>query len=364
MKILTVVGARPQFVKAAPVSAALAAAGLEEYLVHTGQHYDAAMSDVFFAELGLRPPDRNLGVGSGSHAVQTAAMLAGLETVLAEQRPRVVLVYGDTNSTLAAALAAAKLHLPIAHVEAGLRSFNRRMPEEINRVVVDVLSTLLFVPTETARANLAREGIDGARVIWTGDVMCDATRLFAGRALREPGILARLGLGPRRFVLATIHRPENTDHPARLRAIFEGLARVARHTRVILPLHPRTRARLAALNGHGLDGVEIIEPVGFLDMLRLEHHALVVATDSGGVQKEAFFQRVPCVTLRDQTEWVELLEAGWNTLVPPDDPATIAAAILEAPARPARDIHPYGDGAAARLIADALKKVEGEVQLA
>jgi UDP-GlcNAc3NAcA epimerase len=317
------------------------------------------MSDVFFSELGIRPPDLNLSVGSGSHGLQTGMMLQGLETAMLAQSPDWVMVYGDTNSTLAGALAASKLHIPVAHVESGLRSYNRRMPEEINRVVADVLSTLLFIPTETARANLAQEGVDPARVVWTGDVMYDAMRMFSARAALEPGILDRLGLKKGCFVLATTHRAENTDDPQRLQAIVQGLGEVARHTRVILPLHPRTRARLQSNGGLDPQGVELIEPVGFLDMLRLEANAAVIATDSGGVQKEAFFHSVPCVTLRDETEWTELINSRWNRLAPPANSQRIAEAILSARGTSGNPIQPYGDGYASLKIARTLLSTPG-----
>lgn len=355
-RVLSVIGARPQFVKAAVVSPALAAAGLDEYMVHTGQHYDRQMSEVFFEELGLRPPDLNLNVGSGSHASQTGAMLLGLERAISERQPDCVLVYGDTNSTLAGALAAAKLHVPVAHVEAGLRSFNRRMPEEINRVVADTLGTILFTPTETARRNLEREGVPYENIVPTGDVMYDVVLAFRERAAAAPGILDRLKInGASPYVLVTIHRAENTDDPERLRAIFAGLAKVAKHLRVILPLHPRTRSRLVSLLDAPLKGIEVIEPTGFLDMLRLEERAQVIATDSGGVQKEAFFHQVPCVTLRDETEWVELVELGWNRLVPARDPEQIANAILAARGIAGRPATPYGNGTASERIAETLR---------
>ncbi len=356
MRIFTVVGARPQFVKVAPVSAALAAQGWAEYLVHTGQHYDDDMSAVFFKELGLRQPDLNLHTGSGHHGAQTGAMLAGLEQAMLREKPDWVLVYGDTNSTLAGALAAAKLHLPVAHVEAGLRSFNRRMPEEINRVVADALGTLLFVPTETAWQNLLREGVAPERMAWTGDIMLDATLMFREQALRSSSILDRLHLRGDPYILATIHRAENTDDPARLAAILQGLSTVAESVRVILPLHPRTRARLAPAGGLPLGRIEILNPAGFLDMILLEAGAQVIATDSGGVQKEAFFHGVPCVTLREETEWVELVNLGWNRLVPPVDPSVIASTILAARGRKGQAASPYGDGQAASRIINCLER--------
>jgi UDP-GlcNAc3NAcA epimerase len=355
-RVLSVVGARPQFIKAAPVSRALRLAKITEFLVHTGQHYDRQMSDVFFAELEMRVPDLNLNVGSGNHGAQTGAMLAGLERTILEQKPDWVLVYGDTNSTLAGALAAAKLHVPVAHVEAGLRSFNRRMPEEINRVVADALAAILFVPTEAGRQNLLREGVAEERICWTGDVMFDAMLLFRDHATRSSSVLDRLGLRNTPFALATVHRAENTDDPARLKAIIEGLRAVAATLRVILPLHPRTRERLEHFPQLKTEPLEIIEPVGFLDMIRLEMAAQVIATDSGGVQKEAFFHGVPCVTLRGETEWTELVDLGWNRLVPALQAHSVAETILAARGAKGNAATPYGDGRASERIADALSK--------
>lgn len=351
--IVTVVGARPQFVKAGVVSRALAGTGVREVLVHTGQHFDANMSDVFFHEMGIPAPDHHLGVGGGSHGVQTARMLEGVERVLQDVRPDWLLVYGDTNSTLAGALAAAKLHVPVAHVEAGLRSFNRRMPEEVNRVLTDHVAELLFAPTEVAERHLAREGIPAERVHRVGDVMYDAALHFADRAERESTVLADLGLEPGRYVLATVHRAENTDDPARLRAIVEGLTKVAADLPVVLPLHPRTRG---ALRDQGLaaDALRVVEPLGYLDMVRLERDAALVATDSGGVQKEAYFFGVPCVTLRDETEWVELLEAGWNRLAPPTGADAVADAVRGALGTRGRTGELYGDGTAAVKVARIL----------
>ena len=354
--VLSIVGARPQFIKAAPVSRALRASGIREILVHTGQHYDQAMSDVFFKELGIIAPDLNLGVGSGKHAVQTAAMLTRLENAILDAKPDWVLVYGDTNSTLAGALAAAKIPVPLAHVEAGLRSFNRRMPEEINRVVTDALAAMLFVPTEVARRNLENEGASSERIHWTGDVMFDAMLMFREQAAKTSGILSRLDLSSKDFILATIHRAQNTDDPLRLRAFLDGLRIVAQKVRVILPLHPRTRARIAECQEIETAPIDIIEPVGFLDMIRLEMEAGVIATDSGGVQKEAFFHRVPCVTLREETEWVESVDLGWNRLVSSLQSETIARTILNARGSQGRSEMPYGDGRAAERIAEVLGK--------
>ncbi|HEX9936339.1 MAG TPA: UDP-N-acetylglucosamine 2-epimerase (non-hydrolyzing) [Longimicrobium sp.] len=357
MKVVTVLGARPQFIKAAAVSRALArVAGAREVLVHTGQHHDANMSDVFFAELGIPAPAHHLGVAGGGHGEMTGRMLGAVEAVLLEEKPDWVLVYGDTNSTLAGALAAVKLHQRVAHVEAGLRSFNRRMPEEINRVLTDHAADLLLAPTEAAVANLRAEGIDGGRVRLSGDVMYDAALYHAGAADRESRVLERLGVEPGGYVLATVHRAENTDDPARLAAVLEGLAAVAERFPVVLPLHPRTRGRAAGLPGAAaaLERITVTEPLGYLDMVKLEKHAAVVATDSGGVQKEAFFYRVPCVTLRDETEWVELVELGWNRLVPPRDAGEVAGAVLAAAGSTGREGSPYGDGRAAQAVAAAL----------
>lgn len=355
-RILTIVGARPQFVKAAVVSLALAECGVEEILLHTGQHYDERMSDIFFREMGIPAPRHMLQVGSASHGAQTGRMLEGIEAALQQEKPDAVLVYGDTNSTLAGALAAAKLHIPVAHVESGLRSFNRRMPEEINRVLTDHASTWLFCPTDSAVNNLAAEGIGGEYVFQVGDVMFDAAQRFGAHpSVAEAEILARHGLTPGNYVLSTVHRAENTDDPARLAVIVDALGRVATHIPVALPLHPRT----VALAGEALtaSGVKVLEPVGYLDMLALERGAAVVATDSGGVQKEAFFQRVPCVTFRDETEWVELVETGWNTVIPPTNAEALATAILEARTTPGQNVELYGGGDASQRIAKVMAQV-------
>ncbi|HUS15047.1 MAG TPA: UDP-N-acetylglucosamine 2-epimerase (non-hydrolyzing) [Chloroflexia bacterium] len=349
MKIVTVVGARPQFIKAAPLSRSLrAVAGVREVLVHTGQHYDATMSDIFFQELDLPAPDYHLGVGSGSHASQTAAMLTGIEAVLEAEQPAGVLIYGDTNSTLAAALAAAKLHLRVAHVEAGLRSYNRAMPEEINRVVADALAALLFCPSAVSAANLAREGITaGVHVV--GDVMYDAVLHAADRAQSTiaAGLLRELGVAPRGYILATVHRAANTDDPAPLNAIVTALNALAEP--VIFPVHPRTAKALAALPITLAAHVQTIAPVGYLAMVALESQARLILTDSGGVQKEAYWLAVPCVTLREETEWVETVAAGWNRVVG-TDPVRIAAAVADSyPAGPPPPL--YGDGHAAEQIA-------------
>jgi UDP-GlcNAc3NAcA epimerase len=357
MKVTTIVGARPQFIKAAVVSRALAALGIDETIVHTGQHFDDRMSDVFFREMGIPAPAHNLGIGGLSHGAMTGRMLEGIESVIRADTPDWMLVYGDTNSTLAGALAAVKLHIRVAHVEAGLRSFNRAMPEEINRVLTDHASDLLFAPTRTAVANLRNEGIDAARIREVGDVMYDASIVFGRIADAQSRILETLGLEPGAYLLATVHRAENTDDAARLRAVFAGLAEASRHYPVVLPLHPRTRSMLAKAGIAVADRVRLIEPLGFLDMMMLEKHARLIATDSGGVQKEAYFHRVPCVTLRDETEWIELVEAGANRLAPPHDAPTIARAIeagLATPASAFSGANLYGSGDAAAKIAGQL----------
>lgn len=325
MHILTIVGARPQFVKAAVVSRALrdtARKGtlrqqLQETILHTGQHFDENMSGVFFEELDIPRPDVHLNVSGGSHGAMTGEMLREVEKVILARKPDCILVYGDTNSTLAGALAAAKLHVPVAHVEAGLRSFNKAMPEEINRILTDHVSELLFCPTANAVQNLAHEGlIRGVHDV--GDVMYDAT-LYYEEAARKSRILDRVGVPPGRYVVATCHRQENTDSEANLRGILEGLSAIAAEMPVILPLHPRTRRSIEQLGlSRQAAGIRVVEPVGYLDMVALQSNAALIATDSGGVQREAFFLKVPCITMRNETEWVETLEGGENILVGAD----------------------------------------------
>jgi len=358
VKIVTVIGARPQFIKASAVSAVIAArGGLREVVLHTGQHFDAGMSDVFFSDLDMPPPDHHLGIHGGGHGEMTGRMLIGIEKVLLAERPDAVLVYGDTNSTLAGALAAAKLRVPVAHVEAGLRSHNMAMPEEVNRILADRVSWWLFAPTELARENLLREGAAPERIDLVGDVMYDVALRSGGKARAGGGPPERLCLTPGGYVLATVHRAENTDCPGRLEVIVDALEAIGRTLPVVWPLHPRTRGvlreagRLESLAGRVL----LIEPVGYLEMVRLEKFAGVVATDSGGVQKEAFFHGVPCVTLRDETEWVELVESGWNRLAPPTDPRSLERSILGALGSRGKDVRPYGDGNAAGRIVDRLE---------
>lgn len=348
--VLTVVGARPQFVKAAPLSRALRRR-MREVLVHTGQHYDREMSAAFFEDLGIPEPDRHLGVGSGSHGQMTGLMLERLEKVMQEVRPDVVVVLGDTNSTLAGALAAAKLHIPVAHVEAGLRSFDMAMPEEVNRRLTDHVSALLFCPTPTAVRNLRREGVVRG-VHRVGDVMLDAVLANLSRARRRP---LPVELRARSFCLATIHRQENTDDPERLERLLGALESLPRP--VVLPLHPRTRERLRRVGRAAGRNVRLLPPLGYLDMLRLESRAFAILTDSGGVQKEAFILGTPCITLRETTEWVETLRGGANVLVG-SDPRKIERAVARierrkaaAPRRPAT----YGDGRASERIAQAIR---------
>jgi len=359
MKILSVLGARPQFIKAAPVSRALEAqAELCEIIVHTGQHYDRNMSELFFEEMRIPRPKYNLGVGSASHAVQTAKMLPQLESVVLEEQPDWMLVYGDTNSTLAAALVAAKMQVPIAHVEAGLRSHNRRMPEEVNRVVADHLSSMLFAPTKTAVRNLLREGVDETAIHHVGDVMLDASLHFRQVAERESNILAKMQLTPRLYCLATIHRAENTSEAAVLKELLDILRALSRTLPVVLPLHPRTRDAVRQFGlEKSLEGIaHVVEPVGFLDIMMLESAAALIVTDSGGMQKEAYFFHVPCVTLRGETEWTELVECGFNFLAGGSRDVALRVAQEALAAKPDWSIQLYGAGDASRRIAALLAR--------
>lgn len=356
-KIVTILGARPQFIKASVVSHAIKQTdSMHEVVVHTGQHFDANMSDVFFSELGMSKPEYFLDIHGGTHGAMTGRMLVDVEQVLITEKPDVVLVYGDTNSTLAGALAAAKLHIPVAHVEAGLRSFNMSMPEEINRILTDRISHWLFTPTSAALENLKREGYSTERIFNVGDVMYDVALFYGSRALPDNGLMAVLGLASKSYVLATVHRAENTDHPERLIAIVDALEATSHKIPVVWPLHPRTRAILNKMGR--LDQlsqkVNLIEPIGYLAMVQLEKYAALIVTDSGGVQKEAFFYQVPCITLRDETEWVELVNAGWNTLVPPLDGNNVQVNISSCIEKKGSDIKPYGLGDSANLIAKIL----------
>ena len=321
MRILSIVGARPEFIQSAPVSKALRNQH-QEILVHTGQHYDYLMSQTFFDEIGIPTPDYNLEVGSGSHAKQTAEILVRLEDVMLKEQPGLVIIRGDTNSTLAGALAASKLHIPIAHIEAGERSFDRRMPEEINRLAADRLSDLFFCVSQTAVQHLRGEGIRDS-VHWVGDVMLDAMLANLPLAREKSSILGRLGIASKKYALVTIHRAANTDDPGRLRKILSALSRV--EDEVIFPVHPRTRGVIEKLEVEVGERVRMIEPVGYYDMVVLEENARLIATDSGGVQREAYFLKVPCLTLRDETEWTETVEAGWNRLVGADEQAILSA---------------------------------------
>jgi UDP-N-acetylglucosamine 2-epimerase len=349
LKIASIVGARPQFIKAAPVSRALRARGMVEVLIHTGQHYDHNMSALFFKELNIPEPDWNLGVGSGPHGWQTGQMLIRVEELLLKECPDHVLVYGDTNSTLAGTLAAVKLQIAVAHVEAGLRSFNRRMPEEHNRVLSDHASDLLFCPTQTAVDNLAAEGLTQG-VYLTGDVMYDAVLYNSDLAESRSDVLARLGLDPEEYLLATVHRPCNTDDARVLSGILKAFGELREE--VVFPAHPRTRAALRQYGVQSPSNVRLIDAVGYFDMLVLEKNARLILTDSGGVQKEAFFFAVPCVTLREETEWVETVAAGWNRLVG-SDPERIVEAVRElAPSGEPAAL--FGDGRASDKVAAVL----------
>lgn len=357
MKILSIVGARPQFIKASPLTQAIRECH-EEILVHTGQHYDAGMSDVFFADLGIPPPAYHLGVGSGSHGAQTGAMLRAVEQVMEKERPAAVIVYGDTNSTLAGALAAVKLHIPVAHVEAGLRSFNRAMPEEINRVVTDHVSTWLFVPSSVSLDQLASEGIrSGVHVV--GDIMYDAILLHRDRAEARSTILERHALAPKSYYVATVHRAENTDRKENLVSICETLNRLPKP--VIVPLHPRTAQKFKEYGIRPGQNVRCIDPLGYLDMLKLQKEAACVLTDSGGLQKEAYYLRVPCVTLRSETEWVETVETGWN-VVSGIDPKRVIDSVARMEQCGASHPDLYGDGNTARRIVRILSDEIGRLR--
>jgi len=374
MKIVTIIGARPQFIKAAVVSRAIANYNRDvtsssllftEVIVHTGQHYDRNMSDVFFEEMNIPSPHYFLDINGLSHGAMTGQMLERIEAVLVEEKPDVVLVYGDTNTTLAGALAAAKLHIAVAHVEAGLRSFNRKMPEEINRVLTDHVASFLFCPTKQSVENLEAEGIINKEpvsgnnshsssiaynpvVCLVGDVMLDATNYYKERARKPQFVL------PEKFILATIHRAENTDNPLRLKSIFDGFEKIGKEIPIILPLHPRTRKTIETLDQKTSNSIKIIDPVGYLEMIYLLENCLLVMTDSGGLQKEAFFFKKPCITMRDETEWVELVEHGVNSLAGAEAEKVYDAykAIIEIDLD--FNIELYGDGKAGERIVDFL----------
>lgn len=354
MKIVTVIGARPQFIKAAVVSRAIAAhKDIKEVIVHTGQHFDANMSDIFFEEMCIPKPDYNLNVNGLGHGAMTGQMLEKIEAVLLQEKPDWVLVYGDTNSTIAGALAAKKLHIKVAHVEAGLRSFNMDMPEEINRILTDRISDILFCPTETAVNNLKKEGYENinCRIIRNGDVMQDAALFYAGRAVRPKADI------PEEFVLCTVHRAENTDDPERLRNIFSALEEISKTCRVVLPLHPRTKGKLSA-TGYDTNNSHIlfIEPVGYLEMVWMLKHCRLVMTDSGGLQKEAYFFDKYCITLRDETEWVELVKYGYNFLAGDDKGKIISLYNHISDKNNIEQKTPlYGNGNAGDLIVETLR---------
>ena len=351
MKIVTIVGARPQFIKCAPVSRALRK-NHTEVLVHTGQHYDYGMSEIFFRELDIPLPDYNLGIGSGSHGHQTGSMLAAIEDVLQKECPDALLVYGDTNSTIAGALAAAKLHIPVIHIEAGLRSFDKRMPEEINRILTDHISDLLFCPTETAVQNLKNEGITKG-VYHVGDVMADAVLFNKERADAYSNVLKTVGTAKKQYIAATIHRPSNTDSKENMTAILQAFGTCGKT--VIFPIHPRTKKYLQEYNLTIPENVHLLDPLGYLDMLHLTANAEKIVTDSGGVQKEAYLLKTPCITLRENTEWIETLTGGWNVLVHSHNPQDILR-VLNA------DIHPenwtpvFGDGHGAEKTVELLER--------
>ena len=357
MKILTVLGARPQFIKASVVSHYISTLPeVKEVVVHTGQHFDSNMSDVFFEELGMNKPAYHLDIHGGGHGDMTGRMLIEVEKVLLHERPDVGLVYGDTNSTLAGALAAVKLHIPVAHVEAGLRSFNMAMPEEVNRILTDRISRWMFTPTATAAEHLRLEGFSAGNIIPVGDVMYDVAKFHGKRVDGSGRVMEKLKLQNSAFVLATVHRAENTDNPTRLDSIIEAFRDLSADMPIVWPVHPRTRAvmqKLGQLNEIP-SNLHLIDPVGYLDMVQLEKHAALIATDSGGVQKEAFFYGVPCVTLRDETEWVELVDAGWNRLVSPSSAVEVATAVRQALGTQGKTIQPYGEGNAAELIIQSL----------
>ena len=357
MKIFTVVGARPQFVKAAVVSHALRAKKeLFEFIVHTGQHFDPNMSKVFFDELKIPQPNENLGISGGTHGSMTGAMLVGLEKLMIEQKPDWVLVYGDTNSTLAGSLSAAKLKLPCAHVEAGLRSYNKNMPEEVNRVLTDHACDLLFAPTEESYDQLLREGIERSKIIRTGDVMLDATRIFSQLAKEKSSVIHSLQLQGKTFALCTFHRAENVDSKYILDWFVESLNIVSREFPVVFPLHPRTKRRLTefGLEKSFESSVILVEPLGFLDFLSLQMACKVIMTDSGGLQKEAFFQKKPCVTIRSETEWVELLKGGHNRLVEPGIDSLAKKTTEALSAKMDWSTSFYGDGYSAEAIARSI----------
>ena len=354
MKIATIIGARPQFIKAAMVSMEIANRDIiEEIIIHTGQHFDKNMSHIFFEEMGIPEPNYNLNIHSLSHGAMTGRQIEGIEEILMKEKPDWILVYGDTNSTLAGALAAAKLHIPVAHVEAGLRSFNRNMPEETNRILTDHIAELLFTPTEIAVRNLKNEGINERKINRVGDVMYDAALYFGKIAENKSKILEKLNLESKQYILTTVHRQENTDDPIRLKNIFSAFSEAPMP--VVIPLHPRTKKKLAE-NNISLNGqIKTIDPLGYLDMVELEKNAHIIATDSGGVQKEAFFYGVPCITLREETEWIELVKSGANILVGSDKEKIMNSMVKNFNKFSTKKL--YGEGTSANLIIKKIIKV-------
>ena len=366
MKIITIVGARPQFIKAAPMSTAIDkynktchdADRIDEIIIHTGQHFDKNMSDIFFEQLGIPQPKYNFGINDVSHGAMTARILERTEAVLINEAPDIVIVYGDTNSTLAGALAASKLHIPIAHIEAGLRSFNRQMPEEINRVITDHISDLLFCPTFQAVEHLKNEGIT-KNVFHVGDVMYDAALQAAQQVTQITGEkdnpLVKFGLEPDNYFLATVHRAENTDYKQRLYSILIALTELNKQKKVVFPMHPRTADKISIFGFNDIAGkLNLIEPVSFLDMVCLEKNASIILTDSGGVQKEAYFHSVPCITLRDETEWTETVDAGWNILAGAETNRILLAAATQKKTAAGSYIAEYGNGRSAKKILNCI----------
>lgn len=366
MKIVTIIGARPQIIKAAALSRAIKGhfeGRIQEVIVHTGQHYDENMSQVFFDELGIPRPDHNLHVGSASHGVQTAKMIEGIEQILIEEKPDAIVLYGDTNSTLAGAVAASKIHIPIVHIEAGLRSFNKSMPEEINRIVCDHCSTLLFSPTETGFKNLVNEGfrtdnegpysIDNPKLYHCGDIMYDNSLYFSKIADQKAQVLQRLGLNQKPYVLATLHRDSNTDDPERLNNILDAFKELSKEISIVLPMHPRTRKKAEHFHA---DNVLVTEPVSFLEMIQLEKHANLILTDSGGVQKESYFFKKPCVILRPETEWVEIVKTGAAVLADADKKTILEASRNYLQHPPLEFPKIFGDGQAAEFILNQMDK--------
>lgn len=354
MKIVTVIGARPQFIKASTISRAIKSAGsIQEIIVHTGQHYDQNMSDIFFTQMGIPKPDYFLNISSKYHGEMTGKMLEGIEKILLKETPDVVLVYGDTNSTLAGSLAASKLHIPIAHVEAGLRSFNRRMPEEVNRVLTDHLSEWLFAPTESAVNNLQHEGVSMKKIHKVGDVMYDAILHYQQVSESESDVIKKLNLSKGNFILATIHRAENTNDKDRLEIILKDLSEIAKKNIVVFPIHPRTKN--ITENKELLQNITVIDPVGYLDMIALQKNCRLIVTDSGGVQKEAFLNNKYCITVREETEWIELVNAGYNFLSKSGSKIQDLVDALWNKPFVNKDFQPYGDGKTAERIINLIQ---------